>query len=620
MVYHWRHVLSRLRNFAVVADAGSVLRAATRLRVAQPALTRQIRQLEEEVGAQLFERGRRGVELTPAGSVLLDATRTLFERVELAVRHAHEADEGTRGLLRVGLGRIAIEHPTVGRALAAGRARYPELSFEVKDVASWDQPFALRSRELDIAIGAVHFRDDEIISSDVLCEDVVDTAVVPSSHPLASHRVVSLEQLFELRHLTLDTPLGAFPRVLEALTKAGLKRVERHATVESVYNMVAAGRGWTCAPHSMRLHPPVGTTLVTVRDLSVSVPIHVGWRTEDGSHAITNIVCALLEEMGRPCARHRRRQSERKSGSLEPAGAAAIELEHLRTLAAVIADGSVSRAAERLHLSQPGVTRRLHALSRATGLDLTQRVSHGVLATPAGSALGAEADEIMRLAHQAMARARHAAEGITGSYSVAMLPLELAGPRGLEALQQIQQRLPHIEVTMHEMISEQALRAVTDGRVHVALLARLPGLNVAPELASVQVDDDAVSVLVPESHPLSRHAWLTAADLANEPFVFVSREAAPRLYDCVMRALEAIGLCPRTIGTFDGPRPMWRAAVNESAWTIGRLSQRSRPPAGLVAVPLEGFHVPCGDLLVWRRDERDAGVRELVEVFRQAAS
>lgn len=612
-------MLSRLlKSFSTVAEAGSVVRAAGILRVAQPALTRQIQQLEEEAGVQLFRRERRGVTLTPAGVALLEQTRTFFARIDLAIRHAREAEEGTRGALRLGLGRIAVDHPSVGAALAIVRQRFPAVRLDVCDLASWNQPAALVAREVDVAIGATEFVPTGLIRSELLCEDVVDTAVVPSCHPIARQGVVDVAELFDLRHLTLDKPLGLFPPLLQALKVVGLTRYELYTSVESMYNMVAAGRGWACVPHSM--HPPVGTTIVALRDFSHAIPILVGWRRDDESRAIANVVGSLLEEMGRARPTHEPqpcRVPQLPDGGRRPSWP--VDLEQLRTLAVVIDEGSLSRAAARLHLSQPGVTRRLHALRRGTGLPLIRRVSHGVVGTPAGLALTSDVPVLLQLVQGALANARRVGQGITGLYRIGAIPLELAGPRLLRALQQIQARLPHLEVTVEEMLSEQAGPALTSGHIDVAFVSHIPGVSFDPEIERVHVDDDEIDcVLLPARHRLARRTWLTPAELALEPFVFISRAVSPRLHDGVMRSLAAIGLCPRVIGWCDGPRPMWRAVVNSMAWTIGRRSQRSQPPAGLVAIPLEGLNVPCGNQLVWVRERRDQGLRELLDIFREA--
>ena len=614
-------MLSRqLRFFAAIVEHGSIVRAAAALHIAQPALSRQLRQLEVVVGAPLLVRDWRGVKLTPAGAALLDAANVLFARFERALRHAYEARDGLRGVLRVGLGRIAIEHPVIGRSIAAARAAFPEVRLDVLELPSPGQPAALRARDVDIAIGAVRFDADAALDSELLYDDVVDTAIVPATHPVATAASVDLSELFALRYLTLDTLLGAFPVVLEALKRAGMTDFERHASVESLYHLVAVGRGWTVAPHSMRVHPPVGTRLIAIRDFRVAVPIFVGWRVEDGSRAVSNIVRRLLCEVGRTSAAQEQLEPARVEHAMPDFErlASGIELEQLRTLAAAIDDRSLSRASARLNLSQSGVSRRLEALERQTGLALAKRLPHGVLGTAAGYALRSELAELQRLAQEAIESARRAAAGLTESYRIGTLPVELVGERLLQPLRQLQQRTPHVALEVTEMTSEQLNRALRERAIDIALSARIQGLPVDPELASVQLDDDVLDcALVAASHPLAAKSWVTVGELAQTPFVFISSDAAPRFHEAVMRAFEAIGLTPAIAASCGGVRTMWRTTVDSMAWTIGRRSQRSNPPAGMVAVPVEGLHLPAPTVLLWRRDNTSIAFRNVLDVFRE---
>ena len=614
-------MLSRqLRFFAAIAEHGSIVRAAAALRIAQPALSRQLRQLELEVGTPLLVREWHGVRLTPAGVALLDAAHALFAHFERALRHAYEARDGVRGVLRVGLGRIAVEHPAIGRAIAAARAEFPDIRLDVRELPSPAQPAALRTRDVDLAIGAVHFDGNGALDSELLHDDVVDTAVVPATHPLAMAASVDLSELFALRHLTLDTSLGSFPEVLDALKRAGMTDFERRASIESLYHLVAAGRGWTVAPHCMRVHPPVGTRMIAIRDLRVAVPIFVGWRVEDGSRAVSNIVRRLLGEMGRPSAAQARVAPAREEHAVPDFQrlASGIELEQLQTLTAAIDDRSLSRAAARLNLSQSGVSRRLDSLERQTGLALAKRLPHGIVGTAAGYALRAEVAGLQRLAQGAVESARRAAAGLTESYRIGTLPIELVGERLLQPLRQLQQRMPHVALEVTEMTSEQLHRALRERAIDIALSTRVQGLSIDPELASVQLDDDVLDcALVAASHSLAEKSWVTVAELAQAPFVFISSDVSPRFHEAVMRAFEAIGLTPALGASCGGIRTMWRTTADSMAWTIGRRSQRSNPPAGMVAVPVEGLHLPAPTVLLWRRDNTSTAFRNVLDVFRE---
>ena len=83
-----------------------------------------------------------------------------------------------------------------------------------------------------------------------------------------------------------------------------------------------------------------------------------------------------------------------------------------------------------------------------------------------------------------------------------------------------------------------------------------------------------------------------------------------------MQALADIGLRPVINGVFDSPRTVWRLAADSMGWTVGSRVLRSNPVPGLAAVPIEGFHVPSGVALLWRRDETDPSIRVVLDAFR----
>jgi DNA-binding transcriptional LysR family regulator len=119
---------------------------------------------------------------------------------------------------------------------------------------------------------------------------------------------------------------------------------------------------------------------------------------------------------------------------------------------------------------------------------------------------------------------------------------------------------------------------------------------------------------------LAARSWLKSSDLADVPFVFLDRAMYPKFYDIVMDNFAAIGLTPRMVGSFNGPRSPRTAAADSRGWTLGSRSMRAKPLAGLIAVPIEGLHIPSGIQLLWRRDERNAAVLSVLDAFRQMPS
>src|SRR6516165_2646581 len=143
--------LRHLRYFVAVAHEGHVTRAAEKLRMQQPPLSQQIRALEREVDAQLFQRHPRGVALTDAGRSFLADAETILAEVEHAKIRARRTARGETGRIAVGFTTSAPFHPLVARAIREFRSTRPDVSFVLEESSSADMVSALRDGRLDVA-------------------------------------------------------------------------------------------------------------------------------------------------------------------------------------------------------------------------------------------------------------------------------------------------------------------------------------------------------------------------------------------------------------------------------------------------------------------------------------
>jgi DNA-binding transcriptional LysR family regulator len=144
--------LRRLRYFAVAAAEGSFHRASARLHIAQPALSRQIRDLEDELGVTLFARSAKGVKLSPAGEVLLAQVERLLPQIELAKSQTKRAAMGQFGLVRIGFTSAVAELRFAIAAFAEARKTMPDVDFRLSLIDSDRQLDALSAGEIDLGI------------------------------------------------------------------------------------------------------------------------------------------------------------------------------------------------------------------------------------------------------------------------------------------------------------------------------------------------------------------------------------------------------------------------------------------------------------------------------------
>jgi DNA-binding transcriptional LysR family regulator len=259
--------LRHLRYFVAIADELNFTRAAQRLRVAQPALSRQIRQLEEEIGVLLLERNRRGVSLTDAGRTFLAKARTVLENSSDAVRAAQAAGQGGGGVLNIGYV-WGLFHSLVPPLLAKFRLKHPNTSVNLFDLTATQQSKLLLDGQLDAGfIGFGQEANREQLSR--VCVGNCDfIAVLPAAHRLARKRSIDLQSLANEMFIAVseESYPGAAEIIRNACTEAGfqpkiLQAAERGFTI---LGLVAANCGVALLPATLRALPHPGVVFRAV--------------------------------------------------------------------------------------------------------------------------------------------------------------------------------------------------------------------------------------------------------------------------------------------------------------------------------------------------------------------
>jgi DNA-binding transcriptional LysR family regulator len=236
--------LRKLRYFVAVAEELHFGRAAERLHIAQPVLSRQIRALEDELRAQLFVRTKRATELTPAGRQLFDDARPLLAAAEATRRRVAQAARGPR-TFTVGF----MPGITVTPAVRAFAAAHPDVEVEVIRTTWDDQVDVLHDGRVDVSIVRLPI-DQEGLSIRPLFEEP-RVAMVPSDHRLAGKPMIEITDLAD-EHLLQDP--NAVPEWRDIAVELRLghpKPVPTYRSVEEKLEHVAAGRGISIIPLSV---------------------------------------------------------------------------------------------------------------------------------------------------------------------------------------------------------------------------------------------------------------------------------------------------------------------------------------------------------------------------------
>src|SRR6478672_701836 len=185
--------LDNLTSFAALADELHFTRAAARLHVAQPALTKRIQQLERALGVRLFVRTRRSVRLTSEGEVLLEKARQVIRAAEDLSATARRLSDGEQGRLRIGFTPSAPHH-VLPALMQTFRRQHPDISCMLAEASSEDQIRQILEGDLDVGI----LRPPATRPATLVCTTFLEepyVAVLPGHHRLASARAVSLADL-----------------------------------------------------------------------------------------------------------------------------------------------------------------------------------------------------------------------------------------------------------------------------------------------------------------------------------------------------------------------------------------------------------------------------------------
>src|SRR5438128_6242889 len=248
--------LRHLRYFVAVAEELGFARAARRLNVAQPALSKQIHDLETELGVALFERLPRGVRLTRAGEAFFIEARNTLDGAVRAIATARGASEDRASTLRFAHGELSLYAATLEGLLATFRGVHPEVKLRVSSQSDVEIYRALRERTVDVACVFLARYPVTGFGAHRLIDCATTGVLLPASHPLAAKPSVRLP---ELQTLTwLHSASQRWPGFLEAFEEAlqdrGLlpqRRRERPKEAPSHNLLIAAGEAWALASEAI---------------------------------------------------------------------------------------------------------------------------------------------------------------------------------------------------------------------------------------------------------------------------------------------------------------------------------------------------------------------------------
>lgn len=303
-------LIRHLWLFLAVAEEKHFGRAAQRLGMSQPPLTEQIQVLEQSLKVKLFERSRRGAQLTPVGAAILPAVQKFadqLERLELAVR---EAAAGHSGLLTIGAitsAMLEVLPPVVEKL----KSDYPQLTISIKEIDSVEAIPALQTGDIDLAFARLEGEMGPTIASLPLREDRLAVAL-PKSHPLAGKTRLNLASLADDSFVMFSRHVSPqyFDSLVSACRDCGFspRVLNEVRSVASQIAFVGCGQGIALVPSTLRNIAPDNVVVRPLKEDVSVVTTAVAWSTRRQNPLLDAVLTAVSASIAPPGRRRRKRQ------------------------------------------------------------------------------------------------------------------------------------------------------------------------------------------------------------------------------------------------------------------------------------------------------------------------
>jgi DNA-binding transcriptional LysR family regulator len=298
--------MRQLRYFVAVGEEEHFGRAARRLRVVQPAISRQIQNLEYEIGFKLFERLPRSVRITEAGKLFLESARRAIEEIAHATERAKRVASGQSGTLRIGFVESISWEGIIPDSLRDFRSHHPDAELQLRLMRTIEQIPALHAGALDAGFG-LPIADKEHGLASLQMGIIAQLLAVPKGHPLTKKKQIRLKDLIDIPFVLFPRWAipSAYDRLISACARGGLKtiRVVQHNAVETMtLSLVQCGVGVSFISSGARSRCPPGVTLLPVVDLKITFPFALMWKKDNNSPLLAKLVNSvklLVEQKGR---------------------------------------------------------------------------------------------------------------------------------------------------------------------------------------------------------------------------------------------------------------------------------------------------------------------------------
>jgi DNA-binding transcriptional LysR family regulator len=607
--------LRQLSYFVAVAEELHFGRAASKVGIAQPSLTQQIQRLERELDVTLLRRNSHAVGLTAAGELFLREAQATIRQADDATAMVRPREVGGRQVFPAGTVRIGYVRPAAIRVLPETLRQLlrsqPRARVKLAEMWTGEQFQALASGELDVGFvfGPVsHPGLESVVLSRETFAVLIPAAFRLAHAPRVDFADLASEPMVWFRRELSPSIFDQFS--LAAADTGSMLNISYEAEHARVIRLlVAAGQA---------LGVVTGVCAAAVRDPDV-VPrrftggpagedLSLVWRADEQHPLVIAFTGIVRQIAGMPAM-----PAAALSSRIGPPGldqGLAVELRQLTYFVVAAEELNLSRAAERMHITQPAFSQQIRRLERRLGVRLLHVTSHRIKLTPAGEAFLHEAQRTLAQAEAAAETARRAGRGELGTVTIAFTE---AAARLLPAmLRSARERYPDVTPTLYEMWSGDQLDALRNQRIDVGFVY---GRVADPQLRSrVAYTEEFVAVL-PQSHPLAETTQVQFREFLAEPQVIFRRELNPALHDHLAALSRSVGRQMRVIQEVDHAASipiLVAAGVGVAVTSKSRWSQFDGQPGVVSRAIIEP--TPSAEArMVWHSDNQSAVLANFLE-------
>ena len=284
-----------LRCFMALCEELNFRRAAEKLHMSQPPLTRLIGQLEQELGVALFTRTTRSVQLTESGKVLLKEAKELLAHVDETARRVRHATSQASKCLRIGYVPLAL-YTVLPQILSQCRERFEAIELDVSQRTTTASINELQSAEIDI--GFVYMPVySPLLETKIVYREPMKLAI-PTDHPLAkqsSAQLVDFANEIFIMHPRAENP-AMYDDILRCCTAAGFSpRIRQKSHDQSCMALLTAGQGIHFIASGMECLEPNGVSHIELSDMTPTLEVAIAWRREDPSTVVKALVSGIPE-------------------------------------------------------------------------------------------------------------------------------------------------------------------------------------------------------------------------------------------------------------------------------------------------------------------------------------